>query len=109
LPAIQEHGPFYWHCGKLYSPKWGLGTVPVRQYEWPYKLSTGLVIRAGRFGVLLGFWRKNPELYSLSEEDLLIKAIEATEVGYFKEQQIGHAGNIEWVPIEAVKGIKGNW
>jgi hypothetical protein len=109
MPSIQEHGPFYWHLARLQNPvdtnKW----VSVRQYEWPYKWSSGRVIRLGQWGLLLGIWHSNPDLYSKSEEELLIDAIEASSLGYFKEQQIGKAKNVEWVPIEDVKGIKGNW
>lgn len=108
MPFIQEFGPFYFHLGKL-SAKRGGWTVPVRQYEWPFKRSTGLVLKLRGRGLLVGIWRKNSKLYELDEEELLLQAMQATAVGYFQEQQIGKAGNIEWVPIESVRDKDRNW
>lgn len=109
MPSIEEHGPFYYHWAQLTKPGWGLNRETVRQYEWPYKKSRGWVIKLRRKGLLVGIWRKNRDLYKLEEEELLVQAIQATAEGYFKEQQIGRVGNVEWVPIESVRGKDRNW
>jgi hypothetical protein len=80
MPRLIEHRKFYFKLGKLFEPGWDVANVPVREMQWPFKISTGTVLKLGRWGLLLGWWQPNPDVDKLDEFELLIKAISARAI-----------------------------